>query len=106
MGTTRSGRFGRLVGGGAILGLVVGLLVGTVGPVPANATIGSACTGANDQSGAFADAGLAANCLKAYGIAKGKLDGTFGEDDPLIRAQFASFATRFLTAASIAHTAR
>src|SRR5207237_804003 len=64
------------------------------------------CTGANSQQGAFTDAGLAANCLKAYGIAKGKADGTFGEDDPLKRSQFASFATRFLTAASIALTAR
>ncbi|MEY2432888.1 MAG: hypothetical protein QOC92_2613, partial [Acidimicrobiaceae bacterium] len=104
MSNARSRRGTRLTAGGAILGVLVTLLVGAI--APANAAIGSACTGANTQSGAFSDAGTAANCLKAYGIAKGKNDGTFGEDDNLIRAQFGSFATRFLTAANVAHSAR
>ncbi|MEY2432886.1 MAG: hypothetical protein QOC92_2611 [Acidimicrobiaceae bacterium] len=107
MSNPRSRRGTRLAAGAAILGLMVSLLVGLVGSVaPANAAIGSACTGANADPGAFPDAGLAANCLKGYSIANGKLDGTFGENDNLIRAQFASFATRFLTAANIAHAAR
>ena len=97
MSSTRSRASRRFVATGAVLGLLVSLVVGLAGPGvgPASAAIGSACTGANSQQGAFTDAGLAANCLKAYGIALGKKDGTFGEDDPLKRSQFASFATRF-----------
>ena len=81
-------------------------VVGVVGTaVPANAAYTTACSGATDTH--FSDhPGTAANCLFDYGIAKGKSDGTFGEDDNLIRAQFASFVTRFLDAAGVAHSAR
>jgi len=81
-------------------------VVGVVGSaVPANAAYTTACSGATNTH--FSDnPGTAANCLFDYGIAKGKADGTFGEDDNLIRAQFASFVTRFLDAAGVPHSAR
>ena len=59
------------------------------------------CAGANQLPGAFPDAGLAANCLKLYGIALGKVDGTFGEDDPLLRSQVSSLLLRTLQLAGI-----
>src|SRR5882762_9081021 len=85
----------RLTAGAAILALVASLVVGLVGGVPpAQAAFTTACSGANPNAFTPA-AGTAANCLKAYGVALGKGDGSFGENDNLIRAQFASFATRF-----------
>jgi hypothetical protein len=60
----------------------------------------SAC--ANASPGEFADAGLAADCLKLYGVALGKDDGTFGENDPLRRSQVSSLLARL---ASLANTA-
>ena len=96
----------RVSGGAAVVAVLIGLLAVIAAPTTANAAIGSACSGANSQPDAFPDAGLAANCLKAYGIAKGKPNGTFGEQDNLKRQQFGGFATRFLTAANIPHTAR
>jgi hypothetical protein len=57
----------------------------------------TACDRTDQQPGAFADAGLAADCLKAYGIALGKADGTFGENDPLLRSQVSSLLARLLT---------
>jgi len=82
------------------------VVVGVVGnAVNANAAYTTACSGATDTH--FTDhPGTAANCLFDYGIALGKANGTFGENDPLIRAQFASFVTRFLDAAGVPHTAR
>ena len=59
------------------------------------------CRGANELPTAFPDAGLAANCLKLYGIALGKVDGTFGEDDPLTRSQVSSLLLRTLQLAGI-----
>jgi len=82
------------------------VVVGVVGSaVNANAAYTTACSGATDTH--FSDnPGTAANCLFDYGIALGKSNGTFGEDDDLVRSQFASFVTRFLDAAGVAHTAR
>ena len=60
-----------------------------------------ACDGASEASGAFADGGLAADCLKMYGIALGKNDGTFGEDDLLIRSQVSSLLARFVNLAGV-----
>jgi hypothetical protein len=57
----------------------------------------TACDRTDTVAGAFADAGLAADCLKAYGIALGKNDGTFGENDPLLRSQVSSLLARLLT---------
>ena len=56
----------------------------------------TACDRTDSAPGAFADAGLAADCLKAYGIALGKDDGTFGENDPLLRSQVSSLLVRLL----------
>src|SRR5436190_23612773 len=53
-----------------------------------------ACDGASEAAGAFADAGLAADCLKLYDISFGKNDGTFGEHDALTRSQVSSLLTR------------
>ena len=44
----------------------------------------------------FTDAGLAGDCLKQYGIALGKNDGTFGENDGLIRSQVSSLLARLI----------
>lgn len=44
----------------------------------------------------FADAGLAADCLKDYAVAQGKDDGTFGENDGLIRSQVSSLLSRLV----------
>jgi hypothetical protein len=71
------------------------LLLGALAP-PASATFSSACSGAGDDPGAFVDAGLAADCMKAYGISFGKNDGTFGENDPLLRSQVSSLLVRFV----------
>src|SRR5947209_17407764 len=60
-----------------------------------------ACDGASEAAGAFADAGLAADCLKLYGVALGKADGSFGEDDGLVRSQVASLLTRMIAVAAV-----
>jgi hypothetical protein len=70
-------------------------LVGT-GP-PAAAFYHNACDRTDAEPGAFADAGIAADCLKVYGISLGKGDGTFGENDKLLRSQVASFLARLLS---------
>jgi hypothetical protein len=51
----------------------------------------------NASPAAFTDAGLAADCLKLYGVALGKNDGSFGENELLIRSQVSSFLARLLT---------
>jgi hypothetical protein len=61
----------------------------------------SACQGASSPPGGFADAGLAADCLKAYGVALGKSDGSFGENDPLLRSQVSSLIVRFIQMAGV-----
>ena len=66
----------------------------------------TACHGADTASGAFADAGLAADCLKLYGVALGKADGSFGENEPLLRSQVSSLLARFLQLAGVALSAR
>jgi hypothetical protein len=63
----------------------------------------SACAAATQ---AFPDAGLAANCLKLYGVALGKADGTFGENDSLIRSQVSSLLARLVQQANITLTQR
>jgi len=96
----------RLAAVAAVVGMIAALFVaGVAGAPSASAAYTTACSGATTSR--FTDnPGTAANCLFDYGIAKGKNDGSFGEDDDLIRAQFASFVTRFLDAAGVAHSAR
>jgi hypothetical protein len=48
---------------------------------------------------AFTDAGTAADCLNLYGVALGKDDGSFGENDPLLRSQVSSLLARLVTLA-------
>ena len=90
----------------ALLALVNGVPV-TAAPVGQAAVIntlleyGNGCQGANVPPSGFADAGLAADCLKVYGIALGKLDGTFGEDDMLRRSQVSSLLVRLLSVGGI-----
>src|SRR4051794_21171583 len=67
-----------------------------VGPTQHPFGYTAACHGASTAPGAFADAGLAADCLKVYGVSLGKADGTFGENDPLLRSQVSSLLARFL----------
>src|SRR3954449_5719451 len=59
----------------------------------------NACQGASAPPNGFADAGTAADCLRVYGVALGKLDGTFGEDDMLVRSQVSSLLVRLMQAA-------
>lgn len=66
----------------------------------------TACNRTDTAPGAFADAGLAADCLKAWGIAFGKQDGTFGEDDSLLRSQVSSLLERLLTTNGVPLTTR
>ena len=65
-----------------------------------------ACDRTDSAPDAFADAGLAADCLKAWGIALGKADGTFGENDPLLRSQVSSLLARLLTTNGLALSTR
>lgn len=66
----------------------------------------TACNGTDAEPTAFADAGLAADCLKAWGIALGKDDGTFGENDSLLRSQVSSLLARLLTTNGVPLTTR
>ena len=63
-------------------------------PVPPRNGYVDAC-GLASRTG-FTDAGLAGDCLKQYGIALGKNDGTFGENDGLIRSQVSSLLARLI----------
>ena len=67
---------------------------------------GAACKGASTAAGAFADAGLAADCLKLYDVALGKKDGTFGENDALLRSQVSSLLARLLQLAGVSLSTR
>jgi len=60
-----------------------------------------ACRGASQLVDAFQDAGYAADCLKLYGIALGKDDGTFGEHDQLTRSQVSSFLARLIALSGV-----
>ena len=64
------------------------------------------CARTDSAPAAFGDAGLAADCLKAFGIALGKNDGTFGEDDSLLRSQVSSLLARVITTNGIPLSAR
>jgi hypothetical protein len=66
-------------------------------PPPPEDRQGAAC-GAEDEVavGGFDDAGYAADCLKAWAISLGKADGSFGENDPLLRSQVSSLLARLL----------
>ena len=68
---------------------------------PAKASFTGACTGAAAAPDAFTDAGLAADCLKAFGVSLGKTDGTFGENDHLLRSQVSSLLARFVQLAGV-----
>ena len=69
------------------------ILTGNV-PAPTRTGYVAAC-GLAGRSG-FTDAGLAADCLKQYGISQGKNDGTFGENDGLVRSQVSSLLSRLV----------
>lgn len=86
--------------------VVVGFLFGiSVAAAPAASDTpidySNACQGASSPPGGFGDAGLAADCLKAYGVALGRSDGTFGENDPLLRSQVSSLMVRFIQLAGV-----
>ena len=49
---------------------------------------------------------MAADCLKVYGVALGKADGTFGENDPLLRSQVSSLLARFVQLAGVSLSTR
>jgi len=61
----------------------------------------NACEGVSSPPNGFDDAGMAADCLKAYGVSLGKADGTFGENDPLLRSQVSSLLVRFIERAGV-----
>ena len=61
----------------------------------------NACEGVSSPPNGFEDAGMAADCLKAYGLSFGKADGTFGENDPLLRSQVSSLLVRFIERAGV-----
>lgn len=61
----------------------------------------NACEGTSSPPNGFADAGTAADCLRAYGVALGKADGTFGENDALLRSQVSSLLVRFVRLAGV-----
>ena len=63
---------------------------------PASTTYLEACGLASRTGTGFTDAGLAADCLKQYGVALGKADGTFGENDGLVRSQVSSLLARLV----------
>jgi hypothetical protein len=80
------------------------LLAGSLalsGDTPAQASFAGACSGTSGAADAFADAGLAADCLKAYGVSLGKDDGTFGERDQLKRSQVSSLLARLVQLANV-----
>ena len=83
---------------------MMAVLVGTVGTKPASASAYPACDWTSTDPGAFPDAGEAADCLKIYGIALGKADGSFGEHDQLLRSQVSSLLVRLLQVAGITLT--
>jgi hypothetical protein len=90
--------------GALALAVLVGGTIAVVVPAPANASYTGVCQGASELPGAFPDAGLAADCLKRYGISVGKADGTFGENDPLRRSQASSLLLRLLALSGVAVT--
>jgi hypothetical protein len=63
---------------------------------PTSTTYLGACGLASRSATGFPDAGLAADCLKQYGVALGKADGTFGENDGLVRSQVSSLLARLV----------
>jgi hypothetical protein len=93
----------RVVGSVVVVGFLFGASVparpATLDPPTDYAT---ACQGASAPPGGFRDAGPASDCLKAYGVALGKSDGTFGENDPLLRSQVSSLIARFIQRAGVA----
>ena len=86
------------------LAALVMSVIGIVLPSAAHASYDGVCSGASELPGAFPDAGLAADCMKKYGISVGKADGTFGEADTLLRSQASSLLLRFLALTGIALT--
>ena len=64
-------------------------------PAPSRNGYVNACALASRTG--FTDAGLAGDCLKAYGLSVGKDGGTtFGENDGLVRSQVSSFLARLI----------
>jgi hypothetical protein len=90
--------------GAVTLAALVWATVSVFVPTPALAAYSGVCAGASELPGAFPDAGLAADCLKKYGISVGKADGTFGETDALLRSQASSLVLRFLALGGIVLT--
>jgi hypothetical protein len=72
------------------------LLIGPLAEPSSAAAYDTACDGASEETGAFVDAGLAADCLKLYELARGKADGSFGERDALLRSQVSSLLARLV----------
>jgi len=60
-----------------------------------------ACERSDQTADSFPDAGLAADCAKAWGLVLGQLDGSFGENGLLRRSQVASVLTRLLNTNNI-----
>jgi len=87
-----------------MLACIAGGTIAVVSSAPAQASYNGVCAGASELPGAFPDAGLAADCLKKYGISVGKADGTFGEADTLLRSQASSLLLRFLALTGISLT--
>jgi hypothetical protein len=81
-----------------------GDIVRSAGPPPLGYP--TACNRTDTAASAFADAGLAADCLRAWGLALGKDDGTFGENDSLLRSQVSSLLARLLTTNGVSLDAR
>jgi hypothetical protein len=76
-------RVSRVMGVVVVVGFVQGTSVTATpaAPDPPPTDYSNACQGASAPPLGFADAGLAADCLRVYGVAQGKSDGTFGEND-------------------------
>jgi hypothetical protein len=90
---------------GSVATLLTTMTTVALAPV-ADAAYHTACDRTDQAPGAFPDAGLAADCLKAYGVALGKADGTFGEADDLLRSQVSSLLARFVYISGVDLSAR
>lgn len=92
----------RLINVAVACGALIAMnLVVSVPAASASNYYDAACDGASEAAGAFADAGLAADCLKLYGIALGEADGRFDEDALIVRSQVSSLLVRTINLAGV-----
>lgn len=100
IGDICAGQDGKVVGGNGILYTVQSEFSNAANDciLTLNPRYKPACR--NSIASAFADAGLAADCLKLYGVALGKQDGSFGENDALFRSQVSSLLARLVQTAT------